>query len=203
MRTTSILLSAVAALMLSSGLAAQGPSCQEVGVIAKMASASSVSWLATLHARAGSSYQADIVFAVRAFELQPKSRTAATRLLALLPKSDDEVNALLTLGDSLCEAELIQDMRVLSRIRDRSPHAFANAVLIDPTSMLEYVRYGVKAVRDPHSDYAIRMQAVCKAKHAAFTAAVAQLPEQQMQWFTKKVLEPNGCRALALPEADQ
>jgi hypothetical protein len=65
-----------------------------------------------------------------------------------------------------------------------------------------YVAYASISVHDPHSDYAVQMQAVCRAKHSEFVKAVERLQKDQRDWFVKHVFNPEGCHALALREAE-
>jgi len=63
-----------------------------------------------------------------------------------------------------------------------------------------YVSYSLVAVGDPHSDYAVQMRRVCQHKHAGFIEAVKQLPPATEQFFASHVINPDGCKVLALPE---
>ena len=109
---------------------------------------------------------------------------------------------LMTLGESLCDDEAVAEMFSLSRIRDHLAHDFAKAVLLVPDMLPKYVAYASTSVQDPHSDYAVQMQKVCRGKHAEFVKAVERLPTDQRDWFVNHVLNPEGCHALALPEAE-
>jgi hypothetical protein len=46
------------------------------------------------------------------------------------------------------------------------------------------------------------MQSVCRAKHSEFVKVVEGLPADKRDWFVKHILNPEGCHALALPEAE-
>ena len=151
---------------------------------------------------AGSSYRAEIVFAARAFELQPGSRSAASQLLNLLPQDDEQQVILMTLGESLCDGESYADMTSLSQIRDRLSRDFAKAVVLAPGMLPKCVAYASTSVQDPHSDYAVQMQPVCRAKRVEFGKAVEALPTKEKDWFVKHVFNPEGCHALALPEGE-
>jgi hypothetical protein len=48
----------------------------------------------------------------------------------------------------------------------------------------------------------MQMQTVCRGKHAEFMKAVEELPSGKRSWFIKHVFNPQGCHALALPEAE-
>ncbi len=176
--------------------------CGEVHTIARISSANSLEALAKAKPNTGGSYRAQIVFAARSFELQPADKNAAVLLLNLIPQDDAQQTIFMTLGDSLCDDEAVAEMFSLSQIRDRLAHDFAKAVLVVPDMLPRYVSYASTSVGDPHSDYAVQMQTVCRARHSAFVKAVEGLPTDQRDWFVKHVFNPEGCHPLALPEAE-
>ncbi len=106
------------------------------------------------------------------------------------------------MGDSQCSAESLADMKSLGGLGERLPRDLARAVLLVPDKLPSYVSYAPISVQDPHSDYAVQMQAVCRAEHPEFVRAVEGLPTDKRDWFVKHVLNPDGCHALALPEAE-
>jgi hypothetical protein len=176
--------------------------CNQVHTIARISDANSLAMLAKIEKKARSSYRAEIVFAARSFELQPNDRRVAVLLLNLLPHDDTQHTILMTLGDSLCDGESVSEMKSLSRIGEHLARSFAKAVLLAPDMLPKYVAYASISVQDPHSDYAVQMQPVCRAKRSEFAKAVEGLPTDQRDWFVKHVFNPEGCRALALPEAE-
>ncbi|MGA2653083.1 MAG: hypothetical protein ABSF28_21385 [Terracidiphilus sp.] len=183
-------------------LQAQDENCPAVASIARMARAKSASDLAEWRRRAGDSYRAKVVFQARLLELNPKSKSAADSLLELIPKNQEQKLVLVTLGDSLCGSEAMRDMTSLDRLGERLSSDLARAVLLVPEKMQSYVFYASAAVRDPHSDYAVQMQGVCRGNHESFTKVVEEMPEGDRDWFVKHILDPNTCHAFALPEAD-
>jgi hypothetical protein len=170
--------------------------------MARMAHGQSSAAVAAEKQKAGDSYRAQVVFAARSFELRPMDKGAAVRLLNLLPQDDTQHTTLMTLGDSLCDKESVAEMKSLSRIGERLGRDFAKAVLLVPDKLPGYVAYAPTSVQDPHSDYAVQMEAVCRASHPGFVKAVEGLPSDKRDWFVKHVLNPDGCHALALPEAE-
>lgn len=196
----------VVALVLCSALCgfvfAQPSSCNEIAVLAGMARAKSSTALAAKRRRARNDYRAQVVYATRSFQLRPQERHAAVLLLSLIPKKEAEHMALMTLGDSLCNGEPVIDMEALGRIRDKLPGELARAVLLVPAKLPDYISYAFTATQDTHSDYAVQMETVCKAKHSTFVKAVQELQADRREWFVKHILNPNGCHALALPEAE-
>jgi hypothetical protein len=193
-------------------LLAQETSCSEVDSIGRIARARSSAGLVAEKQRAGKSYRVQVIFAARQFELDQRNENAAALLLGLIPQNDAQQLVWMTLGESLCDAEPVQDIMLLGRLRDRLAHDLASAVILVPKKMQAYVSYAAEAVQDPHNDYAIQMQRVCRSHHVAFASAVKQLgdgsPEvgtfatASSDWFRTHILDPKSCRAVALPEAD-
>lgn len=184
------------------GLSAQEVNCVEVAAMARMARAKSSAVLTAEKIQAGDSYRAQLVFAARLLQLRPTQRHAADLLLNLIPKDDGQQTTWMTLGDAMCGAERVSDMKSLGRLGESLPRDLAKAVLIVPDRMLDYVSYAYSSIQDPHSDYAVQMQTVCRVKHAEFVKAVEGLPIDQKDWFVKHVFNPDVCHALALPEAE-
>jgi len=183
-------------------LFAQEPNCDEIAAMARMARAKSSAALTAEKQKAGNSYRAQVIFAARSLEFHRMERRAAVQLLNLIPKDDGQQNTLMTLGDSLCNSETVSDMKSLGRLAEGLPHGLARAVLLVPNKLPDYVAYALISTQDPHSDYAVQMQTVCRGKHSEFMKAVDELPSDKRGWFIKHVFNPPGCRALALPEAE-
>jgi hypothetical protein len=182
-------------------LSAQKPNCGEIDAIAKMARAVSTAELAAHKLSAGESYRAQLVYAAKLIELAPQRQDAAVLLLNLIPKDNEQQQLLMTLSEHHCETESYHEMKMLAQLEERLPRDLARAVLLVPAKIPEYVAYSVTSVEDPHSDYAIQMQKVCRAKHAEFFDAVTKLPTEKRDRFLKYVFDLDGCNALSLPEA--
>ena len=180
----------------------QEVNCSEVAATARMARAKSLMVLKADRPKAGDTYRAQVVFAARAFELNPKSKHAAEVLLESIPKDDEQQRVLLELGDSLCDGESLSDMQSLTRIGESMPENLARAVLIVPEHLPAYLAYALTSIQDPHSDYAVQMEPVCRAKRSEFIKSVGRLPSDQKTLFIKRVFNPESCKALSLPEAE-
>jgi hypothetical protein len=180
---------------------AQKPNCGEIDAIAKMARAISTAELAAHKLKAGESYRAQLVYAAKLIELAPQRQDAAVMLLGLIPKDEQQQHVVMTLGEHHCETESYHEMKMLSQLEERLPRDLTRAVLMVPAKIPEYVAYSIISVQDPHSDYALQMQKVCKANHAEFFDAVKKLPREQRDRFLKYVFDLDGCNALTLPEA--
>jgi hypothetical protein len=182
-------------------LSAQKPNCGEIDAIARMARAISTAELAANREKAGESYRAQLVYAAKLSELAPQRQDAAVLLLNLIPKDEQQQQLLITLGEHHCETESYHEMKMLAQLEERLPRDLTRAVLMVPAKIPEYVAYSITSVEDPHSDYAIQMQKVCRAKHDEFFDAVAKLPREKRDRFLKYVFDLDGCNALTLPEA--
>jgi hypothetical protein len=201
-RLATRLASIVLIAFLAVAASAKDESCTHVVALARMARAASLRNLRDARSSAGDGYRADLVSAWRAFRLQPSSRAAAAKLLALIPQSEDQQTALMTLGDSLCDAESLGDISVLAGVQEGMPKALARAVLLVPELMPGYARYSLESVQDPHSDFAVRMRSVCLQAHRDFLRSVESLDQGDREWFRLHVMVPETCRVLAMPEAD-
>lgn len=180
----------------------QETSCSQIRSAVRMARARSIAALADERKFAGEGYRAEIVFAFRAFELHPTDRALAGALLGLFPQDDFQENIVMTLGDSLCNSESFSEMRVLARVRDGLPRMLSSAVMLVPDRMSAYVEYSLVATLNPHNDYATQMRRVCRRRGPEFKKAIDALPPAKREWLTTHVLDPQGCRAIALPESN-
>ena len=183
-------------------LTAQKPDCGETDAMAKMARAISPAELTADKLKAGDSYRARVVFAAKQFELIPQVHEAALLLLNIIPENIEQQRLLASLGYSLCGTESYHDMKSLEQITEHFPRSLARAVLLAPDKIPAYVAYSVASVEDPHSDYAVQMQKICRVRHPEFIAAVAKLPLDKKDRFLRYVFDPDGCNALSLPSVE-
>jgi hypothetical protein len=195
-----VILTLTCILFLCSTSSSQNNNCSELRAIASMQQAQSMQALLKAKQMGGSSYRAKLVFAYRAFELNPGNKTDAQRLLALIPTSEVQQNAVVTLGDFLCDGESNADLLSLSGIRDGLARQLSKAIAIAPQYMSAYIQYSLNAIADPHSDYAIQMKKVCDRDHARFLASVTALTAEQITRFKRFVMNPDTCRPIAIPE---
>lgn len=201
-KTGALVLLGCLFLSSSSFCAAQELKCKQVEANARMTRAESTKVLLDAKQHAGDDYRAQIVFAYRSFQLHPRTQSAAERLLALIPKTEEQQRVVMTLGDSLCDGESMDDMGSLSRVNEGLARQLRKAVELAPQFMPAYVEYSLEAATDPHSDYAVEMQRVCQRNHGAFVRAVKQLPVEKAREFKEHIMKPEGCRVLAIPEAE-
>lgn len=181
---------------------AQSAGCAQIHAVVQMAKAKTPEAVRDKKSSAGADYRADLVFAFRIFEMKSTAKTAAVRLLEMIPRDADQQNVVLTLGDAVCNDESLAEMKALAKVADGLAVALSRAVKLAPEYMGKYVAYASIATQDPHSDYAVQMSTVCHSLHASFVKAVAQLPESDKQSFHEHIMKTESCKVLALPEAE-
>lgn len=181
-------------------LAGQTLSCGEIIPVVAMARAKSAHILIEEKRKVSEGYRSQVVFAARWFELHSTDRQAAVALLTVIPENDQQQEIWMTLGSNLCNGETISDMKVMAGLRDRLSRDLAAAVMLAEEKLQAYLDYAETSTQDPHSDYALQMEKVCRAKHREFLKAVDGLPSGRRDWFVGHILDPKKCRALALPE---
>ena len=182
-------------------LYAQELDCSEVIAMAKVAGAQTEKALKAEATLGGNGYLAKGVFAVRQFELRNDKRSAAA-LLELLPANEKQQVAWGSLGDSMCDRETLNDMRILGALGERLARNVARAAILAPERMISYVNFALMTTNDPHSNYAIEMRRVCLHRRQELAAAVDTLEMDKKQWFSTHVMNLSTCQALSLPEAD-
>jgi hypothetical protein len=166
-----------------------------------MARANSVEGLESWKNTSGDGYRAQVVFAFRLFELK-RTDPVASHLFSVLPQDEELDSVWHSFGTYLCKKETDSDIHTLADLEGRMPRDLAMAVLLSPDKMLSYISYAELSVMYPDSDYAEQMEAVCRSKHTEFVDAVSRLPDKKKNWFSTKILNPEGCHALVHPEAD-
>jgi hypothetical protein len=180
----------------------QAASCSQVRLLARMAHTNSSPALKRLGALVDGSYRSKLIFAFRLFEIGPAETGSALKVIELIPRNQDQDAVWHSLEGPLCDQESVEDIKALGRLEARLPHDLAKAVDMHPDKMHDFVSYAYQSIQDPESDYAVQMQPVCRHHHGQFLNAVNQMTEKDRNWFAKKIFDPGGCRALALPEAD-
>jgi hypothetical protein len=170
--------------------------------LTKIAQSTSIARLTELEQKVSQNYQLQVAFTARSLELNPKSRAAASSFLALIPQNDDQYLAWITFGDSMCENESFHDMDLLDRFGARLEHDIATAVILVPGKMPEYIEFAFESVGNPHSNYAVEMQRVCRNRHAELMHAINALPSEDRTRIGHYILDVETCKALRLPEGE-
>jgi len=148
-------------------------------------------------------YRAQLIIAAHLYERMPTDKDRATALLNLIPKSEAQFGIWITLGDPVCDEESDKDMMTLGHLSDRLPRLVASAAIAQPTRLSELVKFAMVAQRDPHSDYAVQLERVCKLRKLDFLSAVKSMSSDERKEFVARVFNPKRCQALALPEAQE
>ncbi len=185
-----------------SEVSAQDHNCTAIHAMAQMVRANSIDDLNTWKTAAGDSHRAHGVYALRRFELEPSDHAAAYTVMTFIPRTEDEDLEWRYLATPLCTNEEDADEQVLAELDARRPHDLAMAVAVVPDKMFYYISYAEIAVQNLQSDYAEQMEVVCRSKNTEFLDAVNRLPPARKNWFVAKIFNPDGCHALAHPEAE-
>jgi hypothetical protein len=149
----------------------------------------------------GNSKLARIVFYEKWLVLEP-SRAAAEGLLHNLPQSESEQLQMMTLADQHEGAtESKDDMANLAELYQRWPRSLADAAIALPQYLPEYIRFGLLAPNDPHSDYTGNEERVCRADRARFQSAFERLDRKSQTYLRKTIFDPDRCRAIFFSEA--
>ena len=147
----------------------------------------------------GGSKLARIVFYEKWILLAP-SRTAAEGLLRNLPESEAEQAQMMTLRDAPTNSK--EDSSALAGIYQSWPSSIADAVIAFPQYLPAYLRFGLLAPNDIHSDYTGNEERVCRKDPARFRAAFEYLNGKTQAHLRKFVFDPEKCRAIFVSEAE-
>lgn len=182
---------------------AREPGCAQISLRAQMASARTSAALDTLRKRDTPTFRNDLVFAARELELNPASKTAADRLLDLLPNEGDPNEAawlgLVSYEDCPSGGFPNHALDALFRLEYHLPRELAKAVLLSPERMPTYVAH-TELFLTPESDFTIHMQTVCRKQHAAFLKAVDEFSPRDRKWFSTIAFNPETCHTIFYPE---
>ena len=150
----------------------------------------------------GNSKLARIVFYEKWLVLEP-SLVAAEGLLHNLPQSEAEQLQMATLADRHEGAtESDDDKANLAELYQRWPRSLADAAIALPQYLPEYIRYGLLAPNDPHSDYTGNEERVCRADRSRFESAFERLDKKSQAYLRKTIFDPDRCRAIFFSEAN-
>jgi len=131
------------------------------------------------------------------------SKAAAEGLLRNLPQTETEESELMTLRDNhQGSSESKESATGLAAIYENWPQSIADGVLVFPQFLPVYIRYGLLARHDIHSDYTGNEERVCHADPSAFQAAFDRLDRKSQNELRKFVFNPEKCRAIFFSEGD-
>ena len=151
----------------------------------------------------GVSKLARIVYYERWLLLEPSSRAAAEGLLRNLPESESEQRQMMSLPDWHDDAtKSKEDLAGLAEIYETWPRSIADAVIVFPQYLPVYIRYGMLAPNDIHSDYTGNEERVCRRDPARFQEAFDRLDGKTQSFLRKRVFNPEKCRAIFVSEVE-
>ncbi len=189
----------------------QNSACEEIRVMGRMASATSLASLNAEKKKTPETYRVQLVYTARMLQIEPHNLNAARMMLDLIPSHDENnpdnpeaKNAiwwdLLDMANCKSGAIYKSDLMPTFRIQERLFHELAKAVLLVPDRMFDYVSFASDATNDISNDYEVQMRTVCLARHNQFVAAVDKLQPDDKQRFVTSLLDPKDCRVIRIGE---
>lgn len=152
--------------------------------------------------QAGSTKLGRIVYYGKWLLLEP-SRTAAEGLLRNIPDSEAEQTQVMSLPNWHADAtKSTKEMESLAQIYEQWPRLVAEAVMAFPQYLPVYIRYGLLAANDVHSDYTGNEERVCRNDRTQFQAAFGRIDGKTQAQLRKYVFNPGKCRAIFISEAE-
>ena len=129
------------------------------------------------------------------------SKAAAEGLLRNLPQTETEQSQMMTLRDWHQDGNKPKDGG-LAEIYEKWPRSIAEAASVFPQFLPVYIRYGLLARKDVHSDYTGNEERVCHADPTRFQDAFYRLDRKTQSELRKWVFNPDKCRAIFVSEGD-
>ena len=145
---------------------------------------------------------AKIVFYEKWFLLEP-SKAPAEGLLRNLPASQAEQLQMMSLPDwheGATKSE--KDQKALAEIYRSWPASVAEAAMVFPQFLSVYIRYGLLAPNDVHSDFTGNEERVCRKDPREFQDAFERLDHKTQMQLRKTVFDPDKCRAIFVSESE-
>jgi hypothetical protein len=171
-------------------------------LLTAMSSCGDVECLNGYRQQAGSTKLGRIVYYEKWLLLEP-SKTAAEGLLRNIPDSEGEQMQMMALSDWHADAtKSTKETDSLAQIYEHWPRSVGDAVMVFPQYLPVYIRYGLLAPNDVHSDFTGNEERVCRNDRAQFQAAFARLDGKTQSHLRKYVFNPEKCRAIFISEAE-
>ena len=171
-------------------------------LLTAMANCPDITCLNTYRERVGNHKLAKIVYYEK-WVLLEHAKAAAEGLLRNLPQTDAEESELMTMRDWRDDSTKSEEAAAaLAQIYENWPQSIADGVLVFPQFLPVYIRYGLLARHDIHSDYTGNEERVCHADPSAFQAAFDRLDRKSQSELRKFVFNPEKCRAIFVSEGD-
>jgi hypothetical protein len=171
-------------------------------LLISMAKCSDMTCLDSYREQVGNHKLAKIVFYEKWLLLE-HAKAAAEGLLRNLPQTETEESQLMTLRDWHDDStKSNEELTALADIYEKWPESIADGVLVFPQFLPAYIRYGLLARNDIHSDYTGNEERVCHADPPSFQAAFYRLDRKSQSELRKFVFNPEKCRAIFFSEGD-
>lgn len=167
--------------------------CAEVHDAVRVVHAESIRQIEQIAHESRSSYRLNVLRAFRRFELR-KDAADADEILRLLPKDDRQYEIWMTLGDSLCMGESVDDMATLDDFSSRFSRLLADAVVERPRMIGDYIDFVIAHKQDAGNDFGGDVDKVCQARHREFIDAVAGFSKSRIEWISKHIVSIESCR---------
>lgn len=184
------------ALTTSPFLALASDICEHFDQVVKAARSTSVSTVVTTMNELRDDDYAFVLLSGRRFELDT-SKATAEALLQVLPTNKTQYWR--WAEHESCAAP-VKDLLTVGNLFERLPRLFARAVGLSPQRLQQYIAFSAIVYEDPHNDYIIHMQVVCRRNPEAFRRVLNSLPVDQGTLISTRVFNPQNCRAIAIPE---
>jgi len=171
-------------------------------LLAAIAHCGDMKCLREFREQVGNSKLARTVYYEKWMLLEP-SRAAGEGLLHNMPESETEQMQMMTLADWRDNAAKSTNRNAdLAEIHENWPRSLADAAIAFPQYLPVYIRYGMLAPNDVHSDYTGNEERVCRSDPERFQFAFARLDRKTQEHLRKFVFNPEKCRAIFISEAD-
>jgi len=198
------LLAAVLAIALSGrAVLAQEPAAPkpqpDYELLTAISRCSDVKCLDAYRQRVGARKLARIVFYEKWILLEP-SRIAGEGLLHNMPESIEEQAEMMTLADWRDASK--SKVESLAEIYESWPRSVADAAIALPQFLPEYIRYGLLAPNDIHSDYTGNEERVCRSDRTQFLNAFYRLDRKTQAQLRKSVFNPEKCHAVFVTDSE-
>lgn len=145
---------------------------------------------------------ARIVYYTNILRLQPEDRTASRGLLANIPTTDDEDARFSALTGNLYGGETDAEISAVGQAYWHRSRNLARALKVCPRFLPAFIRYGV--ITGPaitENDYPDWVTRVCRSGPNRFLKAFETLSVKDQHYIAKHIIQPEGCKQIAFPEA--
>lgn len=145
---------------------------------------------------------ARIVYYSKLLDISPSDSAAELGLLKNLPRTEETNEELISLQVSMYGDETTEQMNAAGRIYWKFNRILAQALRSHPQFLARFIKYGEIGFLDAQSDYPDWAARVCRRNPSAFLKAFSTLPSKDRGYIAKHIIQPRGCKQIAIPEAE-